>query len=68
MEHLTAPSIITPDFQQDFLLCYPAFVKASELLDLLIQRFNTPIPQEYEGDGHQTAMFSELILKPIRLK
>lgn len=68
VERLTYPDYADPDYMFEFLLTYRSFATSSQLLDLLIQRFNLPIPEEVKKDKGELEQFERHVLKPIRLR
>jgi son of sevenless-like protein len=51
VERITQPSYSTPKLVKDFLMTFRSFSTPNEVLDLLIQRFNIPNPEWYEGES-----------------
>ncbi len=62
VERLTLPDHGDPTFVRTFLLTYRSFTSPMELLQLMINRFYTPISDENDMDLRRT------VQKPIRLR
>ena len=58
--------ILDPDYLTAFLLTYQSFTEPSIFLNLLIERFQTPIPIHL--DSIEAEYYMEKKLKPLRNK
>ncbi|KAJ5724002.1 hypothetical protein N7488_002037 [Penicillium malachiteum] len=66
VEHLTRHDKLDASFNNTFLLTYRSFTTASELFELLVQRFNTQPPFGLNSDDMQ--MWIDRKQKPIRFR
>lgn len=68
IQKLTSPTIADNQLLYAFLLTYRSFTTPEELIDLLIDRYNTPPPPAYEKDMQDFNCFKEQLLFPMRLR
>lgn len=68
VERLTYPNFVDPDFLFEFLLTFRSFTNPKELLDLLIKRFQVPIPDYMRENEKEQEIFQRIFVKPVRLR
>ncbi|XP_065882550.1 son of sevenless homolog 1-like [Dysidea avara] len=74
VERLTYHKYANPSFVKTFLTTHQSFCKPAELLNLLIERYNIPTPEEYEANAHDQMLregfkrFRRQYASPIQLR
>lgn len=66
IERLTHERVSDPGFTVNFLICYPAFMSAVELISLLSERYIQTPPSHVIAS--ERVIFEQKVAKPIRIK